>query len=86
MERIRQDAVAWQEVEGEIVCLDLANSYYFSVNDTGTALFKLLMDGADPQSLATHLQTSFGISQERANADVSAFLQDLRERGLLEQA
>lgn len=84
VERIKQQAVTWQEVEGEIVCLDLASSQYLSINASGAALWSRLLEGAERDVLARHLMDTFDISESRAYEDVDTFLGELGRRGLLD--
>jgi hypothetical protein len=83
--RIREDAVAWREVGDEMVALDVARSTYLAVNRTGAVLWQELARGATPAALADLIAERFGIERERAIRDVQAFLDDLRQRGLLEE-
>ena len=78
--------VAWRETGGEIVVLDLDGSVYFGLNGTGAVLWKRLVDGADGADLAALLVHDFAVPAPRAAADVEAFLDDLRQHGLLSEA
>ncbi len=81
--RLISGAVEWREVDGEVVVLDLARSAYLAVNESGTALWTLLAEGATREALAARLRDGFGLEPERAAADVDAFLADLAGRGLV---
>ena len=82
--RLRPDAVAWREVDGEVIALGLHSSTYFGTNSSGGLLWKRLADGTTRDELVGDLVTTFGLERARAQADVDAFLDDLRSRGLLE--
>jgi hypothetical protein len=81
--RLRSEGIAWQDVEGEIVCLDLRISRYFSVNATGRALWLLLVAGADQDRLVSELEQQFDVGRDRAESDVAAFVEVLAQRDLL---
>jgi len=81
--QIRRQNVTWREVDGIIIALDLASSTYFTTNRTGKLLWHAMIDGATVPELVALLQSSFGISDERATADVHAFLQLLEANDLL---
>lgn len=81
---LREGAVAWQEVEGETILLDLENSRYLGVNASGTVLWRALATGATRGELSARLQREFGISQPQADTDVAAFLADCAGRNLLQ--
>jgi hypothetical protein len=84
--QIRAGAVEWREVEGEVVALDLRNKTYLAVNRTGAAIWPILMSGADREELLALLLETFAVSQDEAAADLDAFLAELAEQDLLEQA
>jgi hypothetical protein len=83
--RLREGAIEWREVEGEIVALDLDRSEYIAVNRTGAAIWPLLAEGASRDQLSARLVTEYGIDQESAARDVDAFVESLSERDLLAQ-
>lgn len=81
--RLRQEGVAWKDVDGELVALDERAAVYLAANPAGTLLWRSLAGGATPEELAERLVAAFGIDRERAAADAEAFLADLGDRGLL---
>lgn len=82
--RLRADDLAWHEVDGAILCLDIASSRYLNVNATGVTLWPLLLDGATPDELAERLVEVYDIAPGKAQADVDAFVSGLQARKLLE--
>ena len=85
MIRLRADSLFWRESEGEIVALDAAVSQYFSANPSAATLWKRLVGGATEPDLADALCERYKVSRETAEADVTAFLEELSSRGLLER-
>ena len=81
--RLRTDDVVKQETDGETVLLDLRSSTYFVVNDTGTCLLPLLLDGAERQELLQTLLETFDVEEEQAEADLDQFVEDLRRQDLI---
>lgn len=84
--RLRQDAVEWRRLDGEIVALDLRRSLYLSINRTGVALWEALAQGATNRRLEEILVAEHRIDRQTAARDVDAFLADLREQELLVEA
>ena len=82
--RLRADALAWREAEGEVVALDMREDSYLAVNRTGALLWAELKAGTSREHLVSLLVERFGVDRERAVADTEAFLSDLAERRLLE--
>jgi hypothetical protein len=81
--RLRHDALEWREIEGEVIALDRGAATYLAGNATATLLWRALSEGTTRASLISTLTGEFGIDEARARADVDAFLQELRSRGLL---
>ena len=81
--RLRGDDVAWREVDGELIAVDLPRSTYLGANPSGTLLWSRLANGATRVELAQALVDAYGIDAERAPGDVDAFLRDLSARRLL---
>ncbi|MFE6971586.1 PqqD family protein [Isoptericola sp. NPDC057653] len=81
--RLREDGVTWQEIDGELVILDLSSSTYLTTNGSGAFAAKLLQEDRTTDDLAGALVAEYGISADLAQHDAEAFVEALRERGLL---
>lgn len=81
--RLRSDGLDWRVVDEEAVILDAERSAYNATNASGTVLWTRLHDGATRAELVDALGARFALERTRAEADVDAFLSDLRNRGLL---
>jgi coenzyme PQQ synthesis protein D (PqqD) len=81
--RLRQDGVAWKDVDGEVVALDERAAVYLGANPAGALLWRSLAGGATRAELVAELAGAFGIAHERAVADTDAFLAQLGSHGLL---
>ena len=82
--KLREGAVAWQEVDGETILLHVNNSCYMGVNASGTRIWSALAAGTTRGELIEQLQRAFGITEAQASADVDAFLADCTSRNLLQ--
>jgi hypothetical protein len=83
--QLRSDAVAWRDVDGEVLVLGLDSSTYYSLNATGAVLWRLLAAGATRESLVASLLDQFEVDEVQAAADVDSFVGHLSSSGLLEQ-
>ncbi|WP_410818065.1 PqqD family protein [Micromonospora sp. 050-3] len=83
--RVDLDRVAWRVAGDEVVVLDTGNSVYFGLASSGALLWQRLVAGATSTELVTMLVDATAVDRERADADVAAFLDDLRGHGLLLQ-
>ena len=84
MIRLRADSLFWRESGGEIVALDAAASRYFAANPSAAALWERLGDGATEADLVDSLCERYEVPRDIAEADVTAFVEQLSSRGLLE--
>ena len=85
MLKLREGQLAWKEVDGETLLLDLRESKYLSVNPSATLLWRHLVEGTTRDELVAALAAEYELPEDRAGADVDAFLADLRRRELLEE-
>lgn len=82
--KLREGAVAWQEIDGETVLLDLEHSRYLGVNASGTLVWRALAAGTTRGQLVAQLQREFGISEAQAGGDVDSFIAGCADRNLLQ--
>ena len=85
MLKLRDDAIAWQEVDSETLLLDLRASKYLSINPSATVLWRLLSEGTTTEALVAALVDRYQIDQAQAAADVDEFLADCRARELISE-
>lgn len=83
--QIRKKSVTWRDVDGAIIALDLSSSTYLTTNRTGRVLWNAMVEGATIPELIHLLTSSFGISEDRAKADVGVFLRLLDANNLCER-
>jgi hypothetical protein len=81
--RLRDDGIAWREIDGEMVAIDLVTNTYLSANESGLLLWRALAAGASREDLAALLAERFGIDGKSAAVDVDRFLEELTSRELL---
>jgi hypothetical protein len=80
---VRSDQVVWRSEGEDVVVLELETGTYFTLNGSGRVLWLKLAAGCKASELAQQLQDVYGISDDLALADASAFVKDLAERNLL---
>jgi Coenzyme PQQ synthesis protein D (PqqD) len=83
LHRIRDDDVQWRRMGDEVVILDLRTARYFSLNETGTRLWSLIVAGASADRLVEELVGAWAVDRAAAERDVEAFLASLRDRDLV---
>lgn len=86
MLKLREDKLAWREVDGETLLLDLEASMYLSVNPSATVLWRLLAEGTTRDALIDALEQKYSIARDRAAGDVDEFLNQCQQRGFITEA
>ncbi len=70
-------------VGDETVLLDLSSGIYFGVDGVGQRIWESVAEGHSLAETAAVIAAEFEVDEERAQADVVEFANDLVERGLL---
>jgi len=83
---LRGADLAWRTVDDELIAIDVRQSTYLSANGSGLLMWNALAGGTTKAELVTSLVETYGIDAGTASTDVDAFLADLKERGLLDEA
>ena len=83
MLKLREDAIAWREVDGETLVLDLNTSTYLAVNPSATMLWGLLAGGTTRDAMVAALVEAYEVPKETVAQDVDDFLADCTGRGLI---
>ena len=78
--------VQWRVVDGEAVVVDVASTYYYGLNRTGTVVWRLLAERAmSREDLVACLASEYGRAPAEVDADVGALLEDLVRERLVEE-
>lgn len=56
-----------------------------SLNETGLFLYNILKDGANEETLIEKLVAEYDVEKDEAVTDIQAFLQQLKDRNMLEE-
>ena len=79
-------AVMAEQFDGTGLVFNPESNAAVALNKTGVYLWNRLKNGATEAEMATGLlETYDGVTEEKAAADVRAFLDDLRSRSLLSE-
>ncbi len=78
------DVILTELEDGTGVLLHLGTKFYYALNRTGVAVWKLLASGhSDPDELAREVAARFGgVTEAQARSDIRALLSELRAEGL----
>ena len=74
------------ELEGEgAVLLHLESQIYFSLNETGTLIWKAMKQGLTLQEICHCLQKEFQVGEDQAEQSVLALMRDLAQHKLVQK-
>ena len=77
------DGVAYREVEGQILILKADDDMLQTLNATGAFIWKRLSKQQPVSRIVSGMAKEFRIERSRAEADVAAFIGDLKKQGLI---
>ena len=75
-----------KEVAGNCVVVPVGNVTFngmLSLNDTGRLIWKKLEEGCEEKDIVSAFLAEYDVTEEKAKADIAAFLTKLRGAGLL---
>lgn len=74
------------DLDGDTVMMDVESGHYFSLNSVGSYVWAALEDPSSKQSIIDKVLLEFEVSEaDSVAADVSKFLQELLENGLIQE-
>lgn len=79
----RKDRFTEADIDQEIVIMRLDNGEFFSLSGTAAAIWRLIDGMRDRQALLAALSDEFDTGHADLEADLDAFLAELRGTGLL---
>lgn len=71
-------------LDGEAVVLDLASGTYFGLNDTGSDLWSLIVQGATIAELRARVLELYDVDADTAGRDLTELVDELVKRGLVD--
>lgn len=83
--RPNPNAVFTDMDDDESVLLHLQKRTYFSLNETGTLIWKLLQEGKEVDDIASALEQTYEVEPAAALQHVTAFLDELAQDELVDK-
>ena len=77
--KLRPD-VAFQDLRGEAVIVDLASGNYFGLNEVGPRVWQLVDEGHEESKIVDILTSEYEADRATIARDVARLLDDLRAR------
>ncbi len=82
-----KDNFMLREVDGNSVVVSIDGSYngLITLNETGTFLWNLLVEGTDENSMVNAMLKEYEVVEDVARADVREFIETARKSGVLDE-
>lgn len=79
----RKAAVVGADVADEAILLDIDSGYFFQLNRTGARVWAFVEQPQTMAALCEHMAASYKVDVEQCRRDLTEFVADLVERGVL---
>ena len=81
--RVNSPNVIHETIEGEVVLIDLKTGTYYSLRDTGAAVWQAIEQGAGEEGIAAELGSRYEASESEIRDAVRRLLTELEGEGLI---
>lgn len=78
--------VIWKVIDDETVILNPEKDEYYTLNNTGTAVWGLIDKGKDLEKLVGELLKQYNASENELKADVKKIIKDLLDKKLIKKS
>lgn len=77
------DDIAWREVEGSAIILNLKTGYYYTLDKVGLFVWRLLRGQRGLSEIANEISEEYGIDIDQAKQDLGSLVRELQEEHLI---
>ena len=81
--RVNSPNVIYETIEGEVILIDLKTGTYYSLRDSGAAVWQAIEQGAGEDGIAAELRSRYDASEGEIRAAVRRLLDELEREGLV---
>lgn len=82
----RAEGLVASEIDGEAVILSIDSGSFFNLNPMGTRIWDMVETPATIADICAALQQRFAVSADECRNDVTGFIANMIDQGLLEVA
>ena len=72
--RIDRNRVAWDEIDGETLIINVETGFYFSLDDVGSLIWSMLVDGVDERDMVARIVNEYEVEESTAREDLQALV------------
>jgi hypothetical protein len=81
--RVNSPNVIHETIEGEVILIDLKTGTYYSLRDSGAAVWQAIEQGAGEDAIADELRSRYDASEGEIRDAVRRLLAELEHEGLI---
>jgi deoxyribose-phosphate aldolase len=82
---IDRKRIAWDEIDGETLIINVETGFYFSLDDVGSLIWSMLADGADEPDMVARIVSEYAVEESTARDDLQALIDALADEELVER-
>jgi len=75
--------VIFREIDDRIVLINLENGFYYSLNEIGCMIFKLILDKHDTSEIVERINGNFEIANDTIESDLDSFIRDMEREKIV---
>jgi len=80
---INKNEVAWRDLDGEAVILNLKTDTYFSLDKIGTKIWNKMIEKSEIKDLVSLITSLYDVPAKEAEGDVKELISSLKKTGLI---
>ena len=77
---------AWQRIAGRVVIAAARSHSIHELNEVGSFVWEVLEEPCSVEEVARRILDEYEVDYDRAREDAAGFVEQMRDRGLLEEA
>lgn len=77
------ESVTWANLDDEAILLNVKTGIYYGLDDVGTRIWRLLIQGATESEITSQLLTEYDVEPDRLRRDLFQLIGQLSAKGLV---
>ncbi len=83
--KIPEDIIVTELDNNEAILLDMRNKRYYSLNETGLAIFKSIESNLNQDKIIEKIMSAYEVDQDKANSSVNNIIERLLSLSIIEK-
>ena len=73
----------WKEIGDQVVILHLDSGRYYTLNPTGSLVWKCIMEGSSTNQVVERICSRFEVDEESCRSDAEGMIRGFAEKGMI---